>query len=384
MIRTTLVRAGLAAALAISIPAALGAQEDGLEGVDWQLVSYRDGTDLLATPWHVDAALRFEGGVATGSSGCNSLGVRYELEGDELTFASSGTDGDIGCAGPVLAVEQGLVEALPRVMRWGIDSGPATATLYLYDADDEALLAFQPSSLSLAPADIDALADRLDRLQAQLDRHEDRIDNIRIGTLRDRIKTLESQMSERAGPDPSTFTTAERVLLSAVRPDIARTCEPRRSQNPGGTVAALQCRPQTPAVKDMAYYLMEGDDAWKAYRQRMNQHDVRNGTERRACAFGNPSQMAWTGAGLVSAGCYRNDDGLANLRFTNTLTECKQLKAGNAQVESPHVYIAVLGANRDIAGLWEWAASSTDWEAGDDLFDPIKQAGQPWSDMCPR
>ena len=186
------------------------------------------------------------------------------------------------------------------------------------------------------------------------------------------------------GGTPSLFSPeAIERLLGAVRADIAKTCEPRRTQNPAGTIAALQCQPNAPEVRDMAYYLMESDHAWKVYRRRMQDNEVKNGTGNRACAFNKPSQMAWVGGGIVNAGCYRDDNGRANLRFVNTLADCRQLTAGATQVKSPSIYIAVLGPDRDIASLWGWAASSTDWEAGEDLFDPIKQPGQPWSDQCP-
>ena len=45
----------------------------------------------------------------------------------------------------------------------------------------------------LDAAFIEALAGRLERLQARLERHEERIDSIRIGALRDRIKALETR-----------------------------------------------------------------------------------------------------------------------------------------------------------------------------------------------
>lgn len=382
MLRTIPTRLALVAALILSVPAATAAQGPTPEGTDWRLVQYAGDSGLVSVPWYVEATFTLEGDAVFGSAGCNGFGGSAELDGLSVSFSEL-TMTTMGCPEPVESVETGYLAALSDVASWGISPAGEHRFLYLQDAGGASVLVFRSTP---PPTDTgsDGLAAELDALEARIERHEERIDNIRIGALRDRIRALEAAVAQTAGPDLSAFSEAERVLLSAVRADIAETCEPRRTQNPKGTVAALQCKPDAPEVRDMAYYLMESDDAWQVYRQRMRDNKVRNGTENRACAFGRPSQMAWVGGGIVNAGCYRDDNGRANLRFVNTLADCRQLTAGSTQVTSPSIYIAVLGPDRDIASLWGWAASSTDWEAGEDLFDPIKQAGQPWSDQCPR
>lgn len=387
MLRTAMARVALALTLVAAMPAAVHSQEEvaGPEGLDWHLTSYGDSDRTVPVPWYVDATLRLEDGAASGAAGCGDLLAQYALEGERLSFDPV-EHTEMACADDVMAVESGHLAALPQVAAWAMDTSGATGErrLLLYDAAGEMVLSYQLPVMGLTAHDVGQLAGELEELRALVERHEERLDSMRIKVLRDRIRALEAEAAQAAGPDLSAFTAAERLLYGAVRDDIARTCEPRRNQNPNGTVAALQCKPETDKVRDMAYYLMEGDDAARVYRERMKDAGVRNGTERRSCAFGNPSEMYWTGAGMVAAGCYRNDDGRANLRFTNTATRCRQLTAGKTQLESPHLYMAVLGPNRDIASLWEWAASSDDWEAGEDLFDPIQQPGQPWSDMCPR
>ena len=393
MIRSVSTRLSLAAVLLLALPATAAAQEPP-ESTDWHRAQDADGGDLVSVPWFVEATLRLESGDATGSGGCNGFTGSYELEGESLRVVELGST-VMGCSDPMLGVEDGYLAALPDVASWTVADVGDGRTMHLRDAAGNDLLIFETPALGLTRSAVRGLAAELDELRSQVDRHEERIDNIRIGTLRERIKTLEQQVrtlraqrdassSDSSGSaDTSAMNAAERVLLGAVRADIAKTCEPRRTQNPAGTIAALQCQPNAPEVRDMAYYLMESDDAWKVYRRRMQDNEVRNGTENRACAFNKPSQMAWVGGGIVNAGCYRDDNGRANLRFVNTLADCRQLTAGAIQVKSPSIYIAVLGPDRDIASLWSWAASSTDWEAGEDLFDPIKQPGQPWSDQCP-
>jgi heat shock protein HslJ len=383
MIHSISTRLALVAALVLTVPAATTAQQPPLEGVDWQLVQYRDGSEIRPVPWFVDASLVLEAGEATGWGGCNGFTAAYEQDAKSLGLESR-ISTLVGCAEPVLAVERAYLAALADIATWDVVTVGEPQRLVLRDADGDDLLVFETPALSLTRSDIRALASEIEDLRSRAERHEQRIDDIRIGTLRDRIKALEAAAARSAGPDLSAFTEAERVLLSGVREDIAETCEPRRSQNPGGTIAALQCRPDTPAVADMAYYLMEQPDADRVWTQRMKQNKVKDGTRNRACAFDRPSMMFWVGGGLSVAGCYRNDDGRANLRFVTPATECRQLTAGATQVKNPSVYIAVLGPDRDIGSLYQWAASSTEWEHGEDLLRPLKQPGQPWSEQCPR
>lgn len=385
MIRSFVPRLVLAAALSLSLPLAVAAQEATPQDVEWHLVS----AGATEVPWYVDITLTLSGGAATGSVVCNRFSGGYTIDGDAFIFDPPLAVTQKGCPVDPGDVADAYLQALPEVAGWFMEED----ALVLSDATGEPLLTFEQAVVALTSSDVAALAALLEqqqaadkRLAAAVERLDERVDNMRIGTLRDRIKTLEAQAAvaaRSAGPDLSTFTAAEKVLYDAVRKDIARTCEPRRRQNPAGTIAALQCQPDTPDVADMAYYLMESEDASKVYERRMKDHKVKGGTQNRACALGRPSQMWWVGGGLTAAGCYRDTNKRANLRFVSTLAECRQLTAGSTQVKNPTIYIAVLGPGRDISSLYRWAASSNEWEAGEDLFDPIIQPGQPWSDQCP-
>ena len=78
--------------------------------------------------------------------------------------------------------------------------------------------------------------------QAQIERLDERVDSIRIGTLRDRIKTLEAEVARlrqaaRAPSSPNTntssaFSAAEKVLLKGIPTRIGNTCRPLRSSLP--------------------------------------------------------------------------------------------------------------------------------------------------------
>jgi len=392
MVRSVLARGGLLLSLVLMLsalsPTLTTAQVSPLEGAEWHLVTYTQGDRVKAVPWQVQATMQLAGGQLIAHGGCNGISGSYELDGSGLSFDRLAHT-YVGCPSTAASsVEGAFVNALPEVASWATDSGRASGEgwLHLYDTDGETLLAFQRPVLALTLHDIEALAAQLARQQAAIERLEERVDNVRIGTLRERIRTLEDTVKRLRTSSTTTspaFNAAEKVLLGAVRKDIAERCEPRRSQNPTGTIAALQCQPDAPEVEDMAYFLMESEDASKVWSKRMEDFGVKDGTQNRSCGLGKPSHMYWTGGGLEVAGCYRNEDGRANLRFVNVLAQCRQLTAGQTQVKNPAIYIAVLGPDRDITSLYGWAASSPEWEAGDNLFHPIKQPGQPWSDQCP-
>lgn len=388
MIRSVSTRLALATALLLALPAATVAQESP-EGIDWHLVRYSDGGSEAIVPWYVDATLRLDGSDAVGLGGCNGFGATYELDGDDIDFGSPGHT-DIGCAEPVMRLEETYMAALPQVVSWATDSGVDGRLLYLRNANDDNLLTFETATQALTGSDIRALAAELDELRAQIDRHEERIDSIRIGTLRDRIKTLEAeveQLSATPAPDSggsgnsSAMNAAERVLLEAVPAGIAADCVPRRSDNPNGTVAALQCQPDSdPVVRDMAYYLMNENDASKVWGQRMRQWAVpENG---KSCWKGQKSRSAVTGA-LGLAGCYVDGNGRANLRYATEVTNCRQLDAGDRRIKRPAVYIAVLGQDDDMARLTR-AAEPRDGAGPRDLVEIIKRPGAAWDPSCLR
>lgn len=378
MLRSASTRLALATALITIVPSATVAQGPTPEGVDWQLVGYSDGGGLQTVPWYVEASLRLEDGQATGSAGCNGFGGSYELDGLTLTFSESRMT-TMGCPEPIDEIEVAYLSSLESVASYGLFPVRDDELLWLLDSDGETVLLFHTP-----------VAARLDALQARVDRHEERIDSIRIGALRDRIKTLEGQVQQlSATPAPSSggsgssaaLNAAEKVLLEAVPADIAADCVPRRSDNPSGTVAALQCKPDgDPVVRDMAYYLMNENNAAKAWTQRMKQWAVPD--DGKSCWRGQQTQWASTGA-LELAGCYVDGNGRANLRYAAEVTNCRQLDAGDTHIKRPAVYIAVLGQDGDIASLTR-AIEPREWAGPEDLVERLERPGAKWDPSCPR
>ena len=75
-------------------------------------------------------------------------------------------------------------------------------------------------------------------------------------------------------------------------------------------------------------------------------------------------------------GCFRDRDGIANVRFENDAGSCYQLTAGATTLKEPIILVAAMGQDGDIARLWEWAD-------GRRLSTGIRQKGAAPSDLCP-
>lgn len=362
MLWNGLARALLAVALILSLPVSVGAQvsPSGPEGERWDLVAY--GVDGLGpVPWNVDATLLLADGAADGSTGCGRFSGDYELDAEALTVVDALHVGDDTCAGDAAAVEAGYLAALPQVVNWSIADGE----LQLSDAAGSVILVFAKPVVGLTAHDIAGLTALLDNQRADFDRLARDVDAIRIRRLRDRIKELETQVASltasASGSSRTTtaaFNAPEKVLLAAIPSAIRRTCVPRRDQNPSGTVAAVQCKPETAKVRDMAYYLIPGGGSYKLFEERMDEYGVKY--RDRACSNGKPGLTVFTG-GIQAAGCYVNEDGRANLRYLDQpWFECRALKIGGTRVKEPVMYIAVLGPDDDLSTLTKWAEPKGD------------------------
>ena len=105
-----------------------------LEGVPWVLTA---GIDVEG--WEAFApSATFEAGRVTGSTGCNSYGGPYTVDGETLELGPL-TQTRIGCPPPASEVETTFVAALEEVAGWRIED----EELVLIDADDEELLRFE-------------------------------------------------------------------------------------------------------------------------------------------------------------------------------------------------------------------------------------------------
>ncbi len=157
-------------------------------------------------------------------------------------------------------------------------------------------------------------------------------------------------------PRPSSaMTAAERKLVALLRPDAAIDCVPRRSDLPENTLDAIECRPDDPLVASVGvYWLPTENEATYAYMTRLASYDIPLATGD--CEHDKPGDAAWApGDGVGNwddpgvfnwenspmspsrNGCFRNENGIANVRVT----------CGNA-------YIGVLGTGKDLSDLYAW------------------------------
>lgn len=116
-----------------------GAETLSIEGPMWLLTDAGDGADASAA----DSTLTFQGGTASGNSGCNSFTGSYTIDGDSLTFGNLASTA-MACADPA-------VDELETVVLAGLGATKSYKmvgeTLVLEDADANALLSY-----SVAPA----------------------------------------------------------------------------------------------------------------------------------------------------------------------------------------------------------------------------------------
>ena len=329
--------------------------------------------------------LQLDSGVASGDGGCNGFTGTYVLEGESLTLSDEFARTLAACPEDEMIVENAYLTALPMVATWAIMEG----ALQLSDAAGGVILVFEQPSIALTARDVAAILAKTEVLQSDVDRltkATQKTAKLRehVSTLKAELKDARSQLKAQkaaaAKPKAAAFTSAERVLLKGIPATIRGTCVPRRSQNPAGTIAALQCAPKTSTVEDMAYYLMDGPDASKVFEQRMDGNWVTDTGKR--CSKGQRTKTYWVGGGVTTEGCYRNDSGKANLRFLEPANGCRQLKVDGDWIKRPTIYTAVLGPDGNIANLANWA---TDGGTANPsvLIEAIKQPNAPWSPACP-
>ncbi|HEX5013553.1 MAG TPA: hypothetical protein VFV72_05265 [Candidatus Limnocylindrales bacterium] len=136
----------------------------------------------------------------------------------------------------------------------------------------------------------------------------------------------------------------EAHLLAGFRPDARISCAPRRADLPAGAVAGVECAPDGAPASQLGAYLFETQDALlSAYFDRLDTEgiDPRTG----ACPE-SEGDAAYSGGDEGSTfvpqrfGCFVNDFGVANLRFT---------------VPDALVYVGVLGEDDDLPPLYDWA-----------------------------
>jgi hypothetical protein len=147
-----------------------------------------------------------------------------------------------------------------------------------------------------------------------------------------------------ASPRPTApgFTAAEQHLLDGVQRGT-KNCQPAGGSGdlPKNAIAGIECDSTDPAVARVGFYAFANDeDMLTAYLARMNAEGVE--LDSGSCNDGEaegayiPSEEF----ALERAGCFLNDEGVANYRFT---------MAGD------HVYLGILGNSADMVALETFA-----------------------------
>ena len=387
MFPTIIPRTGLALALILSLPASALAQADPgtPEAREWHLTTYAADGERVAVPWSVDATLELESGVASGFGGCNRFSGAYTLDGDSLTFDDAISMTLAACIGEGRMVEDAYLANLPLTATWAIDGD----TLSLADSAGDVILTFEQGVLSLTMSDVAALTALLADQQAQIDRLGGRIDSIRIGYLRERIRTLESQVKalqaaaasggNNAG---SAFTAAERTLLGAIPSTTRQGCTAIRGNAlPGGAVAGIGCKPTNRILEKQDYYLMEYVDAISTLRTVAAAQDVPK--RRPRCDQQRPGWIDY-GAPVGAEACWI-ENGAANVRLVAQANSCRQLDAGSTHLTEPVVYLALEGKGRQMEPVRAAGLAYTDADyllLNFDVARPIGQDGQPQTPAC--
>ncbi len=134
-------------------------------------------------------------------------------------------------------------------------------------------------------------------------------------------------------PTPRPVVAARRALLQGIPADIQDTCEPRTSRLVTGTLAAVDCRPDDPAIEQLTYFLGRPADARFTFASRADEQGLSGGGDCAASLAGVESRKR-----ALSVLCYRDEDGRANVRYVIS-DSC------------PAVYIGALGTGKDIGAL---------------------------------
>lgn len=106
---------------------ACAAQATGLEGT-WKLAEYGPVGATIPAMADVDASFTFDGdGMVSGTSGCNSMGGEYEVNGNEITFGPL-TSTLMGCEEPLMTQESFVTQVLSDTAQYEVNGNTLTIT----------------------------------------------------------------------------------------------------------------------------------------------------------------------------------------------------------------------------------------------------------------
>jgi hypothetical protein len=132
-------------------------------------------------------------------------------------------------------------------------------------------------------------------------------------------------------------------LSNGIRDDVGG-CGPREGDLPALAVAGVEChRLGSDLVDSVGFYLFNDRvGLLDAYYARLAQQDVEPDSGN--CEAGQPGDRAWSDDEFGRVGCFVNDQGFANLRWT---------------LASGPIYVGVLGNSNDIVALMDWSSGSS-------------------------
>jgi len=113
-----------------------------LDGTAWVLSTLPGRTLVEGTT----ATLRFEGGRAAGSDGCNRYATSYSADGGKLKFDAAAAATMMACAPEVMEQARAFTSSLAAASRYRIAAGQ----LQLLGADGTVVASFAPQSQALA------------------------------------------------------------------------------------------------------------------------------------------------------------------------------------------------------------------------------------------
>jgi hypothetical protein len=152
-------------------------------------------------------------------------------------------------------------------------------------------------------------------------------------------------------PQPATprpFTEAEKNFLPGIQRGTDNCVPVDGDDLPKNALLGVECDGTDPAVDRVGFYLFRNDqDMIDAYRARMAAEGV--DPDSGTCADGEAERPYWPGDEeiLARAGCFINDEGFANYRYT---------------IPGDFVYVGILGTSADMRALEAFA-----WKGNEDV-----------------
>jgi hypothetical protein len=147
------------------------------------------------------------------------------------------------------------------------------------------------------------------------------------------------------------YSEGEATLFTGLRPDARFACAARRADLPARAVAGVECSPQVDGIDRIGAYLFaDREDLLDTYFRRLADNGVkpRSGScpQRAGEVAYVPGDDGAT-VGPYRYGCYLNEFGVANYRFTDP---------------DYLVYVGILGTSKDLKRLHDWA-----WRGNQDV-----------------